>query len=52
MPSDPAYEDVPPPTPVGHLQAIGKELEIDATLLTEDALMVDPAAATNQAFNE
>ena len=52
MPDDPAHGDVPPPTPISHLQAIGKELEIDATLLTEDALMVDPSAATTQDSNE
>ena len=52
MSDDPAFGDAPPPTPISHLQAIGKELEIDATLLTEDALMVDPAAAANQASNE
>ena len=49
MHDDPAYADVPPPTPISRLQAIGKELEIDATLLTEDALMVDPASTSNGA---
>ena len=34
---DPAFGAVPPPTPISHLQAIGKDLEIDAALLTEDA---------------
>ena len=52
MSEDPAFGDVPPPTPISHLQAIGKELEIDAALLTEDALMVDPSATTNPASNE
>nr|XP_020201023.1 WAS/WASL-interacting protein family member 1-like [Aegilops tauschii subsp. strangulata] len=52
MSEDPAFGDVPPPTPISHLQAIGKELEIDATLLTEDALMVDPSTTTNQDSNE
>ena len=52
MSDDPAFGDAPPPTPISHLQAIGKELEIDATLLSEDALMVDPAAAATQASNE
>ena len=49
---DPAFGDVPPPTPISHLQAIGKDLEIDAALLMEDALMVDPSAATTQDSNE
>ncbi|KAM3385876.1 hypothetical protein ACQJBY_009519 [Aegilops geniculata] len=52
MLDDPTHGYVPPPTPISHLQVIGKEPEIDATLLTKDALMVDPAAATNHAFNE
>nr|XP_020160228.1 proline-rich protein 36-like [Aegilops tauschii subsp. strangulata] len=52
MSDDPALGDAPPPTPISHLQAIGKELEIDAILLSEDALMVDPAAAATQASNE
>ena len=49
MPDDPAQEEIPPATPVARLQEIGRELEIDAQLLTVDALMVDPphAAATN-----
>ena len=49
MPDDPAQEEIPPATPVSHLQEIGRELEIDAKLLSVDALMVDPpnVAATN-----
>ena len=52
MSEDPAFGDVPPPTPISHLQAIRKELEIDAKLLTMDALMVDPANAENAATND
>ena len=49
MPDDPAHEEIPPATPVAHLQEIGRELEIDAQLLSVDALMGNPpqAAATN-----
>lgn len=49
MPDDPAHEYIPLATHVSRLQAIGRELEIDASLLSVDALMVDPlnAAATN-----
>ena len=49
VPDDLAQEEIPPATPVARLQEIGRELEIDAQLLTVDALMVDPphAAATN-----
>ena len=52
MPDDPAHADIPPATPVSRLQAIGKELEIDANLLTVDALMVDPLNAGNTTSNE
>ena len=38
MLDDPAHADVPPPIHIIRLQAIGKELEIDAKLLTMDAL--------------
>ena len=52
MSEDPTFGDVPPPTPVSRLQAIGKELEIDANLLIVDALMVDPLNAGNNTTNE
>ena len=35
-------EDVPPPTPLGVLQAIGAELEIDSNLLSQEKLMANP----------
>ena len=47
MPDEPALEGVPPATPVSRLQEIGRELEIDATLLSMDALMVDPLATVS-----
>ena len=47
MPDEPAPEGVPPATPISRLQEIGRELEIDATLLSVDALMVDPPTAVS-----
>ena len=47
MPDEPTSEGVPPTMPVNRLQEIGRELEIDATLLSVDALMVDPPAAVS-----
>ena len=35
-------EDVPPQTPLGVLQAIGAELEIDSKLLSREKLMANP----------
>jgi hypothetical protein len=52
MLDDPAHADIPPATPVSHLQAIGQDLGIDAKLLTVDALMVDPLHAGNTTSNE
>ncbi|XBH85653.1 hypothetical protein VPH35_073513 [Triticum aestivum] len=40
-----ASEEIPPATPIVRLQEIGRELEIEATLLSMDALMVDPLAS-------
>jgi len=40
-----ASEEIPLATPIARLQEIGRELEIDATLLSVDALMVDPPAS-------
>jgi len=37
MPDDPTHEEIPPATPVSCLQEIGREMEIDATLLSVDA---------------
>ena len=49
IPDDPAHEEIPPATTVARLQEIGRELEIDAKLLSVYALMGNPpqAAATN-----
>ena len=40
-----ASEGIPPATPIARLQEIGRELEIDASLISVDALMVDPPAS-------
>ena len=42
-----ASEEIPLATPIARLQEIGRELEIDATLLSVDALMVDPPASAS-----
>ena len=42
-----AFEEIPPATPIALLQEIGRELEIGATLLSVDALMVDPLASAS-----
>ena len=47
MHDEPASEGIPPATPVSRLQEVGRELEIDAALLSVDALMVDPPAVAS-----
>ena len=42
MYEEPASDEIPPATPVSRLQEVGRELQIDAALLSVDALMVDP----------
>ena len=47
MYEEPASDGIPPATPVSRLQEVGRELQIDAALLTVDALMVDPPAVAS-----